>query len=91
MRGKNIGGAPVDAAPINRFVTALTKGPDCRLCNILRRVIDRLRFVAASERVIRHFVTDHTNLKVPRGSIAGYAPVSPNGVLAGKAYTGNGS
>ena len=91
MKGKNIGGAPVDAAPINRFVTALTRGPDCRLCNILRRVTARLRFAAASERVIRLFVTDHTNLKLPRGSPAGYVPVSPNGVLAGKVYTGNGS
>ena len=91
MKGKNIGGAPVDAALINRFATALTRGPDCCPCDIPRHVTVRVRFVAASERVIRLFVTDHTNLKLPRGSPAGYVPVSPNGVQAGKVYTGNGS
>ena len=63
MRGKNTGGAPVDAVLINRFVTDHTKVLNCHLCNMSRRVIDRLLFVVASELEIRPFVTEHTNLE----------------------------
>ena len=88
MREKSIGGAPVDAAPINRFATALTREPNCRRCNISHHVTARLRFVVANEREIRLFVTDRTNRKMPKWSPAGDVRVIPNRVSTRKAHTG---
>ena len=83
MRGKNTGGAPVDAAPISRFATDLTRGPSYRLCNTLHRGTARLRFVVASERETRLFVTDRTNLKLPKQRLVRNRPVIINRARTG--------
>jgi len=79
MREKSIGGAPVAAAPINRFATALTRERNCRLCNTSHRATARLRFVAARGREIRHFVTDRTNPKIPNQKDVGNGGKSEEG------------